>query len=95
MSATVRLLSVLTVVLAVTTTVWAAPIPTFEQLDRELTKYKPKANLVGETNAHLQTDSLAFYCLFDLFLTVVNDPQNPKYAETRKAWDSNYDTFQK
>lgn len=72
----------------------AAPIPTFEQLDKELTKYKPKAHLKGETNAHLQADALPFYCLFDLFLTVVNNPEHPKYAETRKAWDHNYDTFQ-
>lgn len=73
----------------------AAPIPTFAQLDAELTKYKPKAHLEGETNAHLQADALPFYCLFDLFLTVVNNPEHPKYAETRRAWDHNYDTFQK
>ena len=77
-----------------TATAMAAPIPTFEQLDKELGKYKPKAHLTGETNAHLQTDALAFYCLFDLFLTAVNNPADPRCAETRKAWDHNYDTFQ-
>ncbi len=72
----------------------AAPIPSFEQLDKELGKYKHKADLKGETNAHLQTDNLAFYCLFDLFLTAVNNPKDPRHAETRKAWDHNYDTYQ-
>jgi hypothetical protein len=72
----------------------AGPIPTFAQLDAELTKYKPKAHLEGDTNAHLQADALPFYCLFDLFLSVVNKPAHPKHAETRRAWDHNYDAFQ-
>lgn len=71
----------------------AAPIPTFDQLDKELNKYKRRANLTGESNAHLQTDGLAFYCMFDLFLTVLQNPDHPKYAETRKAWDNNYEAF--
>ena len=72
----------------------AAPVPTFEQLDKELTKYKGKANLKGDSNAQLETDGLAFYCLFDLFLTVMNNPNDPHYAETRKAWDRNYNHYQ-
>ena len=72
-----------------------APVPTFEQLDKELGKYKHKADLKGETNAQLQTDNLAFYCLFDLFLTAINNPADPRHAETLKAWNHNYDTFQK
>lgn len=71
----------------------AAPVPAFEQLDRELTKYKGKADLKGDTNAHFETDGLAFYCLFDLFLTVMNDPADPRHAETRKAWDKNFNHY--
>lgn len=74
---------------------FAAPIPTFEQLDKELNKYKRRANLAGDNNAQLQTDGLAFYCMFDLFLTVLQNPDHPKYLETRKAWDNNYDVFNK
>ena len=73
----------------------AAPIPTFEQLDKELFKYEKRAHLEGETHAHLEIDGLAFHCLFDLFLTVLNNPEHPKYTETRKAWDHNYDAFRK
>lgn len=71
----------------------AAPIPSFEQLDKELNKYKRRADLVGETNAHLQTEGLPFYCMFDLFLTVLHNPDHPKYEETRKAWDNNHKFF--
>jgi len=71
-----------------------APVPTFQQLDKELNKYKGKADLKGDTNAQLETDGLAFYCLFDLFLTVMNNPKNPRYAETRRAWDKDYDEYQ-
>jgi len=72
----------------------AAPVPSFEQLDKELTKYKGKADLKGDTNAQLETDGLAFYCLFDLFLTVMGNPNDPRYAETRKAWDQDYGHYQ-
>jgi hypothetical protein len=70
-----------------------APVPTFEQLDKELNKYKGKADLKGATNAHLETDGLAFHCLFDLFLTVMNNPEDPRHAETRRAWDKNYNHY--
>ena len=73
----------------------AAPIPTFEKLDKELTKYKYRADLTGKSNAHLQMDGLAFHCMFDLFLAVMQDPDHPKYEETKKAWDNNYDMFSK
>jgi hypothetical protein len=70
-----------------------APVPTFEQLDKELNKYKGKADLKGDINAQLETDGLAFYCLFDLFLTVMGNPDDPRHAETRKAWDKDFDHY--
>jgi len=73
----------------------AAPIPSFEQLDKELKKYKPRAGLQGDTNAQLHTDGLAFYCLFDLFLTVMYDPHHPLHAETKRVWDHNHACFRK
>jgi len=83
------------IVLAISSAVLAAEIPTFAQLDGELTRYKGRAGLKGDTNAHLEMGGIAYYCLFDMFLTVLNDPKHPKYDETKKAWDSNHDTFQK
>jgi len=71
----------------------AAEGPTFEQLDKELTTFKPHAKLVGEANAHLGQDGLPFYCMFDLFLTVMNDPEHPKHGETKAAWDANQAKF--
>lgn len=73
----------------------AAPIPSFKQLDKELSRYKRRADLAGKTNAHLHSRGLPFYCIFDLFLTVLHNPAHPKYAETKKAWDNNYDLFNK
>ena len=72
-----------------------APIPTFKQLDKQLTKYKPRAGLEGPTNAHLDMEGLPFYCLFDLFLSVMLEPGHARHAETKQAWDRNYAAFQK
>ena len=71
----------------------AAEIPTFEQLDKELAIFKVPAKMVGETNAHLGQDGLPFHCIFDLFLSVMNDPEHPKHAETKAAWDANQAKF--
>jgi len=71
----------------------AVDVPTFEQLDKELNSYKGRAHLEGATNAHLDMDGLAYYCVFDLVLTVLNNPEHPKYAETKKAWDTNQAKF--
>ncbi len=71
----------------------AAPIPTFEQLDQELTTYKKRATLEGESNAHLHFHGLAFYCIFDMFLTVMGQPEHPRHRETRQVWDHNHTLF--
>lgn len=81
------------VVLLLGTAAVASDAPTFEQLDKELTKYKPRANLVGDTNAQLEFEGMPYYCLFDLFLTVMNDPEHPRHEETRKAWEHNHAKF--
>ena len=90
-----RLITGCGIVLVISSAVLAAEIPTFAQLDGELTRYKGRAGLKGDTNAHLEMSGIAYYCLFDMFLTVLNDPKHPKYDETKKAWDSNHDTFLK
>jgi hypothetical protein len=90
-----KLMVVCAMVGGISSAVLAAEIPTFAQLDGELTKYKGRAGLEGDTNAHLEMGGVAYYCLFDMFLTVLNDPKHPKYDETKKAWDSNHDTFRK
>jgi hypothetical protein len=90
-----RLITGCGILLVISSAVLAAEIPTFAQLDGELTKYKGRAGLKGDTNAHLEMGGVAYYCLFDMFLTVLNDPKHPKYGETKKAWASNHDTFQK
>ena len=91
---TVRTVSMSAALLAASLAAWAAPIPTFKQLDKQLTKYKPRAGLVGDTNAHLDMDGLPFYCIFDLFLTVMHDTAHPLHAATKQAWDRNYAAFQ-
>ena len=72
----------------------AAPTgPAFAKLDKEFTFYRSKTEVKGETNAHCEFDGVAYYNVFDLFLTAMNDPKNPKHAETKKAWDANLAKF--
>ena len=74
----------------------ATPAPatlTFEKLDRELTFYKGRAGLEGETNAQCEANGIAYYALFDLFLKVMNDPEHPRHKATKKVWDDNQAKF--
>lgn len=68
-------------------------VPTFEDFDKGLDKYKKNAELQGETNAHFALEDFAYYSMFDLVLTVLHDPTHPRYQETARAWASNQSTF--
>lgn len=71
----------------------ATDIPGFDQFDKDLSKYKNRAELEGDTNAQLDFEGLPYYALFDLFLTVMANPDHPYHAETRDAWEHNRDTY--
>jgi hypothetical protein len=68
-------------------------VPTFEDFDKGIDRYKSNANLQGDTNAHFAFEDFAYYCMIDLLLTVLNDPSHPRYQETARAWASNQNTF--
>ncbi len=68
-------------------------VAAFQKLDSEFTFYRTKAPVKGETNAHCEFDGIAYYNIFDMFLTVKNDPKHPKHAETMKAWETNQAKF--
>jgi hypothetical protein len=72
---------------------FADEIPTFDKLDQELGKYAKRAELEGETHAQMSMDGLPYYCMFDLFLTVMAHPEHPKHAETKGLFAQNLATL--
>lgn len=67
--------------------------PTFKKLDGELSFYKGKAGMGDLECEQCEFGGVAYHNIFDMFLTVMNDPKHPKHAETRRAWEANHAKF--